>query len=447
MANPDNSDNSEQLANSLGKRHITMIALGGVVGAGFFVGSASAILKVGPAVFVSYMIAGLLIYLINLSIRDLALHGDGDSSFVSQIRKVLGRRVGFLAGWAYWLTWVIVLGAEVMAGASLLHNYIHIPLFLLELALLVVMTGVNLLSVKGYGEFEYWFSLTKLIAIGVFAGLAIWAIVRGNMGLGAPVPVTHNLLDFGGLLPKGWAAILAVIPTIVFSMTGSEIVTVAAMESNDPEGNIIRITRTLAIRIGGFYLVSIALILASMPWSNMRPTQSPFLLVLRQVGVPYADLFVWAVILVAVLSTLNSSLYVTSRVMYDMAESEDAPSFFLKIDPKSQLPRRAVLVSFVGALLVLLSARVSPDTMFALLLSLTGTLMLFNNLLIILARVKIHPDGQWAPRLACFLLACTFIAMLWVPETRSQAGLGGGAIVLISIIGALRYRKLPLSDM
>lgn len=218
--------NQEQLASSLSARHILMISLGGMVGAGFFIGASSAILKAGPAVFISYIISGLLVYLINLSIRDLALQGGRDSgSFMTQIRTHLGERIGFLAGWAYWLTWVVVLGAEVLFGANMIHSLLQyygiaIPVVTLEILVLAVMTGINLMSVKGYGEFEYWFSLIKLVAIGIFIAIALWVIIRGALGAGHVVPIHHNIFDFGGLAPKGWLAILAVVPTIFFSMNG-----------------------------------------------------------------------------------------------------------------------------------------------------------------------------------------------------------------------------------
>lgn len=436
MAHPD------QLAHTLRTRHILMIALGGVVGAGFFVGCSSAILKAGPIVFISYMICGLLIYLINLSMRDLALKGPGRGSFMVQIRENLGARIGFVAGWAYWLTWVIVLAAEVIAGAAMLGPFMPgIPPLVIEIFLLLLMTGVNLLSVRGYGEFEYWFSVIKLVAIGLFVLITVWCLIKGGMGWGPAVPVHHNLFDFGGLVPKGWMAILAVIPTILFSMTGSEIVTVAALESDDPEGNIVRITRTIAWRILGFYLTSIALILCFVPWSGLVPTKSPFLVVLNRVGVPFAEAFVWVVIFSAVLSTLNSAVYVTSRILYELAENDDAPSFFLKVDEKKQLPTRAVMAGTIIAVCILLTDMVSRDQLFALLLSMTGTLMLFNNLLIVLARTQIDEGFHWGPKVACFLLACTFGAMLWVPETRSQALFGFVAIFVISGLSWWRYRS------
>ncbi|MXV36612.1 MULTISPECIES: amino acid permease [unclassified Saccharibacter] len=444
--------NQEKLASSLSARHILMISLGGMVGAGFFIGAAAAILKTGPAVFISYIISGLLVYLINLSIRDLALQGGRESgSFMTQIRTHLGERIGFLAGWAYWLTWVVVLGAEVLFGANMIHDFlspygIAIPVVTLEIIVLAVMTAINLMSVKGYGEFEYWFSLIKLIAIGVFVAIALWVIIRGALGLGHAVPIHHNLFDFGGLVPKGWLAVLAVVPTIFFSMNGSEIVTVAALESDDPDGNIVRITRTIAVRIAGFFLVSIALVLVMRPWTTLNAGNSPFLDVLHQVGIPFAGEFVWIVILTAVLSSLNSALYVTSRILFEMSERGDGPKFFLKVDQKSQLPRRAVVACFIGGVLVVLASTLSHDEVYFVMLSLTGVLMLFNNFLIVAARIKSNPEGHFAPYLACVLFACIVVAMAWMPETRLEAGIGIVALSIIAVAALFHHRNTPIGD-
>lgn len=430
----------DQLAHSLRTRHITMIALGGIVGAGFFIGAASAVLQTGPVVFISYMLVGLLVFLINLSIRDLALKGPGGGSFMMQIRHVLGPRYGFMVGWGYWLSGIIVLGAEVVAGANMLRPYIHLPDIVIEVFLLLCMTGVNLLSVRGYGEFEYWFSIIKIVAIVLFIAVAGWGLLRAFLGWAPPVPVWKNIDGHGGLFPKGWVAVFAIIPTIFFSMTGSEIATVAALESDDPDRNIVRVTRTLAIRIVGFFLVSIALLLCFMPWNSMVPNRSPFLTVMQQIGVPFADIFVWIVIFTAVLSSLNSFFYVSSRILYEMAENEDAPLLFLKVDEKRKLPQRAIWACFIGAVITVLPTVVANAWMFAILLSLTGTIMLFNNLLIILARMRVDPTRHWQPWLACLLLACTFGAMLFVPATRSQVVTGTVAIIIIALGALWRYR-------
>lgn len=423
----------DQLAQSLRTRHIVMIALGGVIGAGFFIGCSAALAMGGPAVIVSYILAGVLVWLVNSMMRDLASVTPGRASFLGQIRHALGDRFGFVAGWTYWLTWVTVIGVEAIAVASMLAPYVPVPYTVLELLILGAMTGVNLLSVKGYGEFEYWFSTIKVLAIVVFIGIGFWALGTH------PVPVSDNLFAHGGLLPHGFMALLAVIPTVLFSMGGSEIATVAAVESDNTQRNIARATRTIPLRIGGFYLVTISLILCLVPWSDIVPGQSPFLLVLNLFHVPFAGLAMGIVILVAALSSLNSGIYVTSRILYELAESGDAPSMFLVMQPKTQLPRRALLASVGSAILVAATAVLSPGLIFAVLVSLTGGFMLFNNALLVLGRLKVMPNKPAGAYVALILISLAIVAMMIQPETRSQIEMGAFAIVVI----LLAERFLP----
>ncbi|GBQ84193.1 amino acid permease [Gluconobacter albidus] len=419
MSQPD------QLAHSLRTRHVVMIALGGVIGAGYFIGASAALSLGGPAVLLSYALAGTLVFLVNLMMRDLALKVPGRASFLGQIQYALGARAAFVAGWAYWLTWIIAIAVEVIAVATMLAPYIPLPYAVIEVLIMALMTGVNLMSVKGYGEFEYWFSAIKVLAIVCFIGIGIWAL------LSRPVPVHENLFAHGGLLPHGWLALLAVIPTILFSMGGSEISTVAAVESDNTEQNIVRATRSIALRIGGFYIVSIALVLCLVPWSDVVPGYSPFLLVLHRLHVPFADVALAVVVMTAALSSLNSGIYVTSRILYELAESGSAPGLFLTVDTSTKLPRRAILVSALASVLVAAVAVLSPTLIFGLLVSLTGGFMVFNNTMIVAGRLKLVRESSWKAYAALVLIACTLIAMLIQPETRSQIILGAGALLLI----------------
>ncbi|QDH16532.1 amino acid permease [Swingsia samuiensis] len=418
------SDQSDQLAESLDTRHVVMIALGGAIGAGLFIGASAAIHMAGPAVIVSYVLAGTLIWLVNMMLRDLAIKVPGDKSFLGQIRYALGERVAFVTGWIYWITWVIVIGAETIAVTNMIADYLPLPYVGVELLILGVMTGVNLFSVKGYGEFEYWLSTVKVVAIILFIVICGWAL-----GFRAP-PVQENLVAHGGLIPHGWMALLAVVPTIVFSMGGSEIATVAAVESADTTDNISRATKTIPMRLGLFYIVSISLILCLVPWTSVVSGHSPFLLVLKKYHVPFAETSMMIVILTAALSSLNSGIFVTSRILYELADHKEGPAFFLAIDPKTQLPRRALLMSVGVAVLVALTAYASPDTVFSILLSLTGGFMLFYNSLLIIGRLKVVPEKPAGAYLALLLIGVSIFGMCIHAETRSQIEMAVGAIVI-----------------
>lgn len=264
-------------------------------------------------------------------------------------------------------------GVEVIASASLLAPYVPLPYAVIEIAILGVMTAINLLSVKNYGECEYGFALIKVIAICIFVALGI-----GLLGTSS-VPVKDNVLGHGGFMPLGAFAFLAAVPTVLFSMTGSEIATIAALESDSPDRNIARVTRTVALRLLVFYLSSISLILCLIPWSDAVRGVSPFLMTLQYFHVPYASTVMTVVILSATLSTLNSGLYATSRVVYEMARRGDAPRALQVMSPKAHLPRRAVLASSAVALIVSATAVLSPGLFLHFLLQQPAHLSCFTT--------------------------------------------------------------------
>ncbi|WP_042058922.1 amino acid permease [Acidomonas methanolica] len=427
---------ASDLARTLHARHVAMISLGGVIGAGFFIGSGGAIALAGPGVIVTYLLAGLMVVLINYMLRDIALSSPGHGSFISQIRHTLGRQPGFIAGWTYWVIWATTMAIEDMAGASLLAPYIPLPYPALEALVLAGMTGINLLSVRGYGEVEYWLSLLKIVAIVLFIAIGSYALLMG-------ITITHHPLLADGFFPHGALALLGAVPTVVFSMAGTEVATVAALESSDPDGNIARVARSVALRVGGFYLLAVLVVLSLLSWRDMVPGQAPFLLVLNRLHIPFASVFMTAVIICAVLSTLNSGLYTASRVLHDMAVHGDAPRFFLPVTAKHRLPRRAVLACSGATALIAATAVVSPGVVFAFLVSVIGAFILFDYVLIVLARMRLCHRAPWQPWLTLALLCGVLLAMLSRADTRSELALSAGAIVVVLAAGRLLALRAP----
>ena len=239
-----------------------MISLGGIIGAGLFVGSSAAIAMVGPAVLISYAIAGLIIFLIMRMLGEMAVARPGLGSFAEYAALSLGHWAGFMTGWLYWYFWVITVGFETIAGASLLHAWIAAPSWLIGLVLITVMTGTNLMSVRAYGEFEFWFAALKITAIGLF--IVIGLVFVFGLGPG-PEAAWRTALGHGGFSPKGVAAPFAAIPIVIFSMMGSEIATIAAAETAAPAENVARAGRTVSLRILIFYVLSMAVIVSVIP--------------------------------------------------------------------------------------------------------------------------------------------------------------------------------------
>lgn len=409
-----------------------MISLGGVIGAGLFVGSAGAIVTAGPSVLLSYGLAGGIMFLVNVMLRDIASSAPGQGSFIGQIKQALGPLAGFVAGWVYWLVWITALGVEVIAAATLIAPHVPLPFAGIEVLILASITAVNLLSVRHYGEFEYWLAMVKILAILSFIGVVVSVLCTHA------VPVWGNVFGHGGLAPNGALAFLAAIPTALFSMTGSEVATIAALETNEPERNIARVTRTVAVRLLVFYLTSLVLIVCVMPWSDQVRGVSPFLAVLERFHIPYAGMLMAGVILSATLSTLNSGLYATSRIILEMAQRGDMPRFLQTASGREQLPRRAVLASALATMSISALAVVSPTLIFAFLVSIVGTCIMFYNSMIVLCRLRVCKTQAWKGWLTLALLAVAFVAMLRMPDTRRELFVGLAALAGLSGIGWLR---------
>lgn len=418
------------LAAALRPRHVAMIALGGVVGAGLFVGSSAAILAAGPAVVASYAIAGTIAWLVMRMLGEMAVARPGLGSFNAYIRAALGRRAGFVAGWLYWYFWVIAVGAEAIAGAGLLHDWLALPTWLLGLVLVGILTGTNLLSVSAYGEFEYWFSLLKVLAIAAFI-----LVAGGHLLAGWPQPATPGA--DGGLAPHGLAAVLGAVPIVMFSLTGSEIASIAAAESDDPPGNVARAANGVALRIMVFYILAVALVVATVPWSSLVAGQSPFVAAMRAIGIPGAATIIEAIILVAVLSCLNSGLYVASRILRELAACGDAPPALVATNARG-VPMRAILLAAAAGFAAALASIVSPSVVFAFLLNTSGAVILFIYVLVAAAQIRSRRAAEAAgKRLALRMwlfpwlsygvvagIGAVLAAMAILPALRTELALG-----------------------
>ena len=374
------------LSHSLRSRHVSMIAIGGIIGAGLFVGSSTSIHAVGPAVIVSYTLAGLVILMIMRMLSELASLHPGAGSFTELVRIGLGDRAGFVCGWLYWYFWVVVVAIEAIAGAVIVSAWLPLPVWLIGTGLLAAMTAVNLLSTRSYGEFEFWLSLMKVMAIVVFIAIAgLWAF-----GVTSPAgPTFGNLVAHGGFAPHGWGAAVGGVTSVIFALCGAEIATIAAAESHEPARTIARITGSVALRILLFYFCSIALIVTVMPWTEVVPGKSPFAAALAHMGINGAATVMSAVVLVAVLSCLNSGLYVTSRVLFVLSDRGDAPRALVSIN-RRRVPARAILIASLFGYLALAASVLSPELVFSFLVDASGATMLLIYLMVCGAQMRVR---------------------------------------------------------
>ncbi|HTD73067.1 MAG TPA: amino acid permease [Steroidobacteraceae bacterium] len=423
---PDPIEPANRLSRSLQGRHLAMISIGGIIGAGLFVGSSTSILAAGPAVFISYAITGMLILLVMRMLGEMATALPNVRSFTEFARAGLGDGAGFVVGWLYWYFWVIVVPVEAIAGAKILQHWLPFSQLQIGLGLMTVMTGVNLMSARSYAEFEFWFASIKVAAILVFVVIA----ASYAFGWTAPAGATFgNLLNNGGFTPRGWLAVLAAASPVFFAMTGAEITTVAAAESAQPGRAIAKMTTTVIWRILIFYVVSVFLIVSVIPWNTVRSGESPFTLALNTMHVPWASTIMSAIILTAVLSCLNSAFYVSSRVLFILAARGDAPQSFIKLN-KRRVPVVSVLIGAAAGFLGIIAAIEAPQKVFDFLVSSSGALMVFVYMITAAAQITLRRQRErsgvaspaitmWLfPYLSYAAIACmgaVLIAMAFTP--------------------------------
>jgi L-asparagine transporter-like permease len=326
-------------------------------------------------------------------------------SFTEYARLGLGPLAGFVSGWLYWYFWVVVVAVEAIAGAAIIALWIPLPQWQIGLALMMVLTAVNLLSARSYGEFEYWFASIKVWAILAFiivAGSYLFGWGPSNAGGLA------NLTAYGGLAPLGSVAVLAAVTTVIFSLVGAEIAIIAAAESKEAARTISRLTVTILVRILLFYVLSILLILMIVPWNEITPGVSPFVAALERIGIPAAVPLMNVLVLTAVLSCLNSGVYVTSRVLFALAAQGDAPQSLVALS-KSRVPARAILLGSSLGYSVVLTAVISPSVLFTFLLNTSAAIMLIVYMILALAQIRLRRklEAEDPARLA--------IKMWWFP--------------------------------
>lgn len=388
---PGNPQSPDGLRAGLKNRHLSMIAIGGVIGAGLFVGSGSGIAAAGPAILLSYALVGAMVVLVMRMLGEMAAAQPTSGSFSAYADRALGRWAGFSIGWLYWFFWVVVLAVEATAGAVILEGWVPaVPQWAWALIVMVVLTASNLASVASYGEFEFWFAGIKVVAIGAFVViglLAVFGVLPGSHNAGAGF---SHLTDAGGFLPKGPGAILTGVLLVVFSFMGSEIVTLAAGESADPRGAVSKATNSVIWRIAIFYLGSIFVVLTLVPWNDKSiEKDGSYVAALNSIGLPHAGDIMNVIVLTAVLSCLNSGLYTASRMAFSLGRRKDAPTAFARIN-KRGVPQVAILSSVLFGFLAVWFNYQWPDTVFQFLLNSSGAVALFVWLVICCTQLRMR---------------------------------------------------------
>ncbi|WP_432023630.1 amino acid permease [Streptomyces parvus] len=447
---------AEPLSHGLKQRHLTMLGLGGVIGAGLFVGSGAGIAVAGPAIVVSYLIAGALAMLVMRMLGEMSAAMPASGSFSVHAERALGRWAGFSVGWLYWFLLVVVLAVEATAAAQIAHGWVPgVEPWAWVLLFMVVFTVANLTAVKNFGEFEFWFASLKVGAIVVFlvlGGLAVFGLLPDTGPVGM-----DNLTGQGGFLPNGWSGVVSGVLTVVFAFGGLEVVTIAAAETDDPARAVGRAVRSAVVRILFFYVGSMLVIVTVLPWTAQQAGLSPYVKVLDAIGVPSAGQIMNIVVFVALLSALNANLYGSSRMIFSLAERGEAPRGLLKVSRKAGseggVPRRAVLASVVFGFVSVLLNLLWPDTVFLYMLNSVGAVLLFVWALIAASQLRLRarleqeaPDTLalrmwWFPYLTWVTLAGllgVLLLMLTDDAARPQVLWSAGATALVLLVAVGR---------
>jgi GABA permease len=394
MSNPDTAALAEtagaieapqQLRRTLRRRHMQMIALGGVIGAGLFVGSGVVVQATGPAAVISFAITGALVVLVMRMLGELSAAFPAAGGFYEYNRMALGDLAGFMTGWLYWYYWVIVVALEAVAGARLLNYWFPLaPPWTFTLGLVASFTLLNLLSVRSWGEAEYWFASIKVAAITVFLclGIAFIAgVVPGGGGLA-------NLTSHGGFMPKGIIPVLTGAVAATGFYFGAELVTVAAGESAESEEVVAKATLSVISRVLVFYVGSVLVVVIILPWNAPGMVQ-PYVSALQQLHIPGAGDVMNAVILTAVLSALNSGLFGSSRILLSLARNGDAPKALTRLNGRG-VPKAAILTGTTFGYLAVVMSYVSPDRVLPFIVNSYGTVAIVVYLLISLAQLRLR---------------------------------------------------------
>ena len=378
-------EEKKEMNRGLKNRHLQMIALGGAIGTGLFYGSASTIALAGPAVMLSYLLGGIVIFFIMRMLGEMAVDEPVSGSFSYYAAKYWGGFPGFLSGWNYWFNYVIVSMAELTAVGIYINYWLpDFPQWLSALICLVVITLINLINVSAYGEFEFWMAIIKVSAIVCMIVLGAYLIFAGPAGFPDNF---SNLWSHGGFLPNGiWGMALSIV-VVMFSFGGIELIGITAGEAADPDRTIPKAINQVIWRILIFYVGTMLVLMALWPWNEVGTQASPFVQIFSNVGIPAAAHILNFVVLTAAISVYNSAIYSNSRMLYGLAENGDAPAFLRKLSERS-VPVRGIFISSGITLLIVVLNYFFEGHVFMYLLSIAVAAAVISWVTIVVTHLK-----------------------------------------------------------
>lgn len=442
-------DAPQELERNLKSRHVQLIAIGGTIGTGLFLGAGKSIHLAGPAIIFAYLLTGLACFLLMRALGELLLSDLKLNSFVDFIKRYLGEKVGFVTGWTYWICWITIAMADVTAiGLYMRFWFPNLPQWLPGLVVLIILLGVNLVTVGAFGEVEFWFALIKIVAIVALIVAGIFMVI---VGFQTPVGTASvgNLVNFGGVFPTGLKGFILSFQMVVFGFIGIEMVGITATETENPKKVIPKAINDIPLRIILFYVGALTVIMCIYPWNDLSASQSPFVQVFKNVGIRSAAGIINFVVITAAASACNSSLFSTGRMLFSLTcDSKNPRLRKLSKLSRSHVPATALLFSTaIIAIVVLLNLWI-PDVVFTLVSSVATTCFLFIWGAIIVAHIRykrtaaaqnsqfkapLFPLGDY------FVLA--FLLFVAVVLCLAQDTLIALVLALVWIIGLYAFRS------
>ena len=445
----------DTLKRGLKNRHIQLIALGGAIGTGLFLGIAQTIKMAGPSVLLGYAIGGFIAFLIMRQLGEMVVEEPVAGSFSHFAYKYWGSFAGFASGWNYWVLYVLVAMAELTAvGVYIQYWWPEIPTWVSAAVFFVLINAINLSNVKVYGEMEFWFSIIKVVAVIGMILFGGWMLFSGH---GAPEASFSNIWAIGGFFPHGISGLVMSMAVIMFSFGGLELVGITAAEADNPEHSIPKATNQVLYRILIFYIGSLTILLSLYPWTKVVEGGSPFVLIFHELGDSLVANALNVVILTAALSVYNSCVYSNSRMLYGLAKQGNGPRSLLKVDRRG-VPYVALGLSALATAVGVLINYLMPAKAFGLLMSLVVSALVINWAMISLAHLKfrkakdkqgvttrfkalLYPLGNW---ICLLFLAAILVIMVMTPGMAISVWLIPVWLVILAIGYAFRMKKNPV---
>ncbi|MDN3310365.1 amino acid permease [Microbacterium oryzae] len=456
------SDDAPRMKRALQGRHIQMIALGGAIGTGLFYGSADTIGVAGPSVLLAYLVVGAVIFLIIRALGEMSVDEPVSGAFSHFAHRNWSPRAGFVSGWNYWFNYIAVAMVELSVVGSFVNYWLPaVPLWVSAAVVLVLITGVNLVGVRAFGEFEFWFAIVKVGAVIAMIVLGIVVVAFGiNNSTDLPDPTFAHLVDDGGFFPHGIGGTVASLAVVAFSFGGTELVAVTAGEAADPRRTIPKAVNQVILRILIFYIGALAVIMAVMPWSLIDGGTSPFVQIFDRIGIPGAAHILNLVVLTAVVSVYNSGLYSNGRMLHSLAQQGSAPAFLGRLSRRGA-PVAGVLASSAVTVLAVVVVFLWPDFAFQYLLSIALIAAIINWGMIMITQLKfrrrIGADGAarlafplpWArvtPWIVLVFLAAVVVLMAFSPQYRTAVIVGPVWVAILLVAYEVRARRARRAD-